>query len=383
MQGETQPSTPLPSYDDLVADLRLVREKGIGRLRRLAVPALDRACRVADMTTGQEQEPAAIEALLRRAVEQLGGGRSGEAGSYTFGLVQGTKLWLAAERRKAAAKAQGVSVDRFRKFYEPELIEQVAEGILAVCHERYMRQARVQMERRHPADSRLAVQWVERFEAYNRIWTPVWKLGADLEAAVATYREQPADHLPWDPTSNRPYDPVDQAQMYARYALHAYAWYHLELRKFMTRHGGLWLLSTAEAETQASDAVYRIGWHNDLVQDEDSWLRTHLADARHEEPDHFIHLLLSTSAGSQLHQKWQAYVAACGCPDPQQPQDGCQVHATIAACRDYCELIDAEWLKIADWYHPGSRPARGVMPDELYARQVAAATKRDGDHATS
>lgn len=45
----------------------------------------------------------------------------------------------ATERRKAAAKAQGVSTERFRKGYEPMLIEQVAEGILAACHERRTR----------------------------------------------------------------------------------------------------------------------------------------------------------------------------------------------------------------------------------------------------
>jgi hypothetical protein len=48
--------------------------------------------------------PAAVEALLRQAVEKLGGGKSGEAASYTFGLVQGTKLWNSTDRRKAAAK---------------------------------------------------------------------------------------------------------------------------------------------------------------------------------------------------------------------------------------------------------------------------------------
>ena len=35
----------------------------------------------------------------------------------------------------------------------------------------------------------------------------------------------------------------DQARGYVRNALYAYAWYLLEVRGFMTRHGGLWIFS--------------------------------------------------------------------------------------------------------------------------------------------
>ncbi len=49
--------------------------------------------------------------------------------------MQGTKLWAASERRKSAAQAQGVSVERFRKGYETQLIRQVAEEIIALVAE--------------------------------------------------------------------------------------------------------------------------------------------------------------------------------------------------------------------------------------------------------
>jgi hypothetical protein len=210
------------------------------------------------------------------------------------------------------------------------------------------------------------VQWVERFEAYYRIWTPVYALGANLAAAIATRREEPADHPPWDPDSSEPYDPEDQADGYGRYALYAYAQFRLELKRFMTRHGGLWLLSDVDVEQQVADAVYRIGWHNPLNEDDDSWLRRFLADSRHEEPQHFAQMLKATSIGSQTLLEWQQYVASCDCADVEQGQEGCQVHATIQACHDYCDLIDADWLKIADWYRPGSMPRRGVTGAMLY-----------------
>ncbi len=359
-----------PSFEALLDDLRLVREKGLGNLRRYGVPALHAACQLTELSTRQDQEPAAVERLLRQAVETLGGGRSGEAAEYSLGLVTGTKLWNVTDRRKAAAKAQGVATETFRKTYETQLLQQVAEGVLAQLHDWRLRSTLLAMERRHPADSRLAVQWVERFEAYYRIWTPVWQLAADLQAAVATRRAPPTAHPPWDPESDEPYDLEDQARGYARAALYAYTRYHLELRKFMTRHGGLWLLSNAEVEQQVADAVYRIGWHNPMNEDDDSWLRRHLADSRHEEPQHFAHLVRSSSVGVAILTEWQEYVTSCTCPGNDDPAEGCQVHATIQACQDFCDLIDADWLKIADWYQPASQPRRGVTGEELYERRL-------------
>lgn len=360
-----------PPYDELLADLRLVRERGLGNLRRYGVPALHAACRLTELSGRSEQEPVAVETLLRHAVETLGGGRAGEAAEYSLGLVRGTKLWSATDRRKAAAKAQGVSTETFRKTYEKQLLEQVAEGVLAHCHQWQLRTTRLNMERRHPADSRLAVQWVERFEAYYRIWTPVWALAADLGAAVTTRRTPGTEHPPWAPDSDEPYEAEDQARGYGRFALYAYASYQLELRKFMTRHGGLWLLSDAGAEQQAADAIYRIGWQNPLNEDDNSWLRRQLADARHEEPQHFAHLVSSSSVGMAILTEWQDYVASCACPINRKPEAGCQVHAAIQAAHDYCDLIDADWLKIADWYHPGSEPSRGVIGESLYERYLA------------
>lgn len=366
MQGDIR----VPSYEALLEDIQTVREKGLGRLRHYRVPALQAASQVCDLATSDQQQPAAIEKLLRLAVESLGGGREGDAAEYSLGLAQGTKLWSSGERRKAAAKVYELSVDRYRKAYEPQLFEQLAEAVLAACHDKELRQARLQMEHRHPADSRLAVQWVERFEAYYRIWTPAYALAANLEAAIKTRRDEPAEHLPWDPDSAEPYDPLDQADGYGRYALYAYAQFQLEVKKFMTRHGGLWLLSDVDVEQQVADAVYRIGWHNPMNEDDDSWLRRFLADSRHEEPQHFAQMLKATNIGSVTLLEWQEYVASCQCADLERGDAGCQVHATIRACRDYCDLIDADWLKIADWYRPGSTPRRGVTGAMLYDEVV-------------
>jgi hypothetical protein len=362
-------ASAVPSHADVASDLGLVREKGLVQLRRLRLVALHQAARLCDLTGSAEPEPSAIEALLRQAVERLGGGRLGEAASYTFGLVQGTRDWPAQDRRAQVARIYGVTPDRARKAQEKTAIAQTAEQILNLCHECRLRDVRMQMERRLPAESRLAVAWVERFEAYYRLWTPIDHLASDLRAAYETRRESDPGHAPWHAT--QPWDgPEGQARNYARFALFAYAEFKLELAKFKTRHGGLWLLSDQQIENQTADAVYRIGWHNPLTEEDDSWLRITLAQAAHREQFHFRQLLDSSSTGTSIHAKWQKHVASCGCPSDDTPLPDCQVHLTISACDDYVHLIDEDWDRIADWYHPGERRPPRVAADDLYTRLV-------------
>jgi hypothetical protein len=149
-EGEAGPFEP-DDLGRLVDDLRALREHGLVGIRRLDLPALSAAA--SELRIGANAvsataasasvpaTPAALEQLVEAAVGRLGGGRAGDAAGYTFGLTRGTKFWSAPERRRAAARAQGVSVDRFRKGYESELIQQVAEEILALCGESRYAQA--------------------------------------------------------------------------------------------------------------------------------------------------------------------------------------------------------------------------------------------------
>jgi hypothetical protein len=142
-----------PSHADLVADLRIVREKGLGQLRRYQTPALTLACELRGYATDEANRPASVEALIKQAVLKVGGGKSGEAAEYTFGVVTGTRLWNPADRRKSAASTIGVSVERFRKGYEPHLIEQVAEGVLSLLHDQVHVQVAEDAEFPEPAAS--------------------------------------------------------------------------------------------------------------------------------------------------------------------------------------------------------------------------------------
>jgi hypothetical protein len=375
-----------PNHDVLAAELKLLREKGLARLQGLELPALVAAGRIATADETGEAHVVA-EATLRRAIERFGGGPYGEAAALLFGLEQGTRTLNSRLRRERASERLERTADTFRKRYEPTMLAEIATQILTLCSEQHSRQARSETERRHPAESVMAVEWLRRFEAYYRLWTPISGLGSDLTAYRATLLET---DRPWDRRfgTKDPIDPgysqEEQAEGYARFALYHYARYQWELRQFVTRYGGLWLLSDGETEQAVADAVYRIVWHTTGNERDDSFLRTVIQDTPNQELHGFLERLASTEIGRETHREWQEWVTTCECvwtPDELSDEENfptrrhhkgirkdCQIHGVIEACGDYLDLIDRDWRKIADWYHLGESARRGVNPEALYAR---------------
>ncbi|MDI1462847.1 hypothetical protein QEZ54_17870 [Catellatospora sp. KI3] len=115
----------VPTRDEVVADLRQVRVLGLVRLRTAVVPAL---AALASSRVGGSS-PADLEEMLRQAVALLDSVRLRSAAEHTFGLLPGDRDKAAQDRRKAAARSYSVGVDRFRKHYEPIVLDQVAEVI--------------------------------------------------------------------------------------------------------------------------------------------------------------------------------------------------------------------------------------------------------------
>jgi hypothetical protein len=149
---------PVPEHEALRRELLLVREKGLPELRRLHLPALHQAAAAAGLTTTARQpQPAAIEQLIRMAVDRFGGGRHQRAARCTFGLVGGTRFEPPTERRKQAAKSCGVGTEAFRKSHEKTILEQTAESILALVREHAMHRADGKNEQRRPSGGRSAV----------------------------------------------------------------------------------------------------------------------------------------------------------------------------------------------------------------------------------
>jgi len=131
------PADPVPDdlipLENIVADLRLLRERGIVRIRHTELAALRLAADRAAVVPAGDTGPRAIEALLQAAVANLEGSSLGIAAKRTFGLTRGARDRPAQDRRRWAAQEYGVSVERFRKHHERVIIEQVAEEILELC----------------------------------------------------------------------------------------------------------------------------------------------------------------------------------------------------------------------------------------------------------
>lgn len=374
-----------PTRDALVKELSVVREKGLLPIADLALPALESASRIAAGSPTIEPD-VLITTTLRRAVVRLGGGSFGEAAALLFGLDQETFALTGGVRRTKAAEAMGCSVKTFLRKHEKPMLHQIATQILILCTEQGVRDTREQLEGHHPADSGMALHWIEMFQAYYRLWSPIYGLGADLTAARSTLFELPrpydrrhGTHGPDDPG----YSQEDQAEGYASFALYHYAFFEWELRTFRTRYGGLWMLSDAEAEKDAADSVYLIYWHIQPLNERDqSFLRTVIDETPNRELEGFLGRLASTELGERTRREWWDWVETCDCtwtPDTTSENEyfpihsnhagineACQVHKVIESCGRYCELIDHDWRKIADWYRLNDEVRKGVSADRLY-----------------
>ena len=128
------PAAPdLPALEEIVADLRTIRERGLVRIRHADLAVLSRAAGRTGVPAAAGSGPRTVEAAIRAAVDNLGGGSLAAAATATFGLGRGERDMPAENRRRRAAMAYGVSVERFRKHHERIVIEQVAEEILKMC----------------------------------------------------------------------------------------------------------------------------------------------------------------------------------------------------------------------------------------------------------
>lgn len=184
-----------------------------------------------------------IEVLLREAVAELNERVSRVAG-VAFGLDPRTRGDEPSRLRQEAASLAGVSVSRFRHGQEPELIEQSADVILTMAQEHRLRIARLGMEQHTPVTSRLAVHWIQRFEAYYALWSPISGLANDLTAYRSTLLEpdRPYDR---EATEDDPegYTQELQAAGFGSDALFYFAQSVSRLERFVRSHGGLWLFS--------------------------------------------------------------------------------------------------------------------------------------------
>lgn len=378
---------PVPSPEDLDEELKLIRLKGIANLRLLNLPALTTAARAAGRV--EPHEPVGsyvIERLLRDAVVRIGGSDS-ELAATLFGLSPEARAGRPSALRKVAAEDACVTVGHFRHTYEPRLRAALAEQVLGEVHDYRLRLARLRLDVRSPVHSRLAVEWLARFEAMYRVWTPLTGVGNDLTAYRSTLLEE---GRPWDAVADpndvqgRCYSQEDQAAGYVTSALVHFAQFLVELRDFIVRFGGIWLLPDAQAEADIGDAVYRVVLASPNKDRNDSFLRSVLDEVPNREMHGFLVALGDSEIGRGIHADWQAWAGTCACSwelgsrvgrslfpthlSHTGISDQCDMHILIAACNDFCLILDDAWDSIADWYHDVPKPTRtDTTAEKIYA----------------
>ena len=74
-----------------MADLRVIRERSLVRLRHSELSELSAAAAHSNVLAAVAGGPGAVEALLRAAVDNLSGGSLGAAAMASFGLARGCR----------------------------------------------------------------------------------------------------------------------------------------------------------------------------------------------------------------------------------------------------------------------------------------------------
>lgn len=373
---------PVPDIEDVAAELQSLRLHGIVGLRPDDYPLLCQCLRASGRIGASDSVgPYAIERMLADAAVRIGGDNA-ELTAILFGLSPETRGGEPPALRKLAAETANISLQSVRKTREPILRIELANQVLAEVHDYRLRISRLEMDVRTPVGSRLAVEWLSRFEAMYSIWSAASGIGAELTGYRATLLEPDS---PWEHGDNPAQSQTAQAAGYVTDSLAYVAQFLTRLDAFETRFGGLWLLPDSQAETEIANTIMRIGLSTPNNERDDSRMRIWLRAAQGELA-HFLDEMSATAYGRALHDSWQDWADQCKCVWQLGDRAGrehfptalthpgidsqCGLHQLISACNDYMLILDDAWDQIADWYHDVPKPTRhDLSAEQIYAQR--------------
>ncbi len=297
-----------------------------------------------------EDLAAAAVGVLKEACVRVDGARDGAVATL-LGLATGTRGISISERRRQAAELLTISAERVRKDREGKLVLQLSEELIVA--DRTFQARRNQADQQPDAlNSRLNINWLERHEAYRRIWSPVAALRADLlvllgylgtnrEAGIALEQTNTESPAPWADLADRGLNLMWRRAQFTQAVV-----------DFIADFGGLWLLSDPGQESKAAEAIHQLDHNGPCGDADDSWLRLQLANAERGELDAFIDLTYDSQLGKDMLETFLRWADQCRCKldSGAAPKAGCEVHGWLAACDQYITLIDEDWGEVADWY---------------------------------
>lgn len=122
--------------EGLIEELKSVRRRGTDRLRGVDLPLLQALAARSGFTDRPAGSRSGVRDVLVRAADALGDGTTGPVARALFGLDQGLRGRRTQELRQLAADVavQGtdrfLSVDTFRRNYEPNVLDRLADELL-------------------------------------------------------------------------------------------------------------------------------------------------------------------------------------------------------------------------------------------------------------
>lgn len=307
------------------------------------------------VSSDPEDLAAAALGILGEACVQVDGTQHGALATL-LAVTPSTRGTGISERRRQAAEILHISADRVRKDREEKLVARLADELVVL--DRTFQLRRKQREDAPSApESRLNINWLERHEAYRRIWSPVSGLKNDLlvllgylrhnrDAGVGLTEANIDSPVPWPDLADRAMNLMWQRAKFTQ-----------AVDDFIADFGGLWLMSDPQQESKAAEAIYQIDFNGPCGEADDSWLRLQLKSSAHGELDDFIDVVYADPRGKDMQEVFLRWSDACRCsPDEGvSPKPSCSVHAWLAACQQYIRLIDEDWDKVADWYRSQRR----------------------------
>jgi hypothetical protein len=299
--GETPDASAGPiSPEQLAAELAGILRTGATTASLRGCPAILALRLVVSRAASPAVDDVASAALgVLQSVAIAVDGEPHGAAATLLGLAEGSRGALLKERRRRAATALDVSPAHFREEREGPMLEALADELYAHDSAYRLRQRHREVPERSAAASALEINWLERHQAYRRVWTPIAAMRDDLYVLLMFLREE-AD---WPDLADR------VMQLNWRYAQ-----FSRELERFVDEYGGTWLLSDIESELAAADAVRRIDFHVPLGEADASWLRLALKQAPGQELDPFIDSLLAQKPrADELIEVWLEWAKTCSC----------------------------------------------------------------------
>ncbi len=188
----------------------------------------------AKAATGSERDRAVAARNLLRELSVLVDGQRNGATATLLGLATASRGILLKERRQLAADMLHISPDHLRTSRrERELVVALADELYAADSAYRRRHGHRLRPEQDSLTTRLGVDWLDRHQAYRRVWTPLNAIRNDIWVLLRFLRDE-----------------ADRDDVIDRLMNIAWRWgqFQVELERFVADYGGLWLLADVESE---------------------------------------------------------------------------------------------------------------------------------------